>query len=149
MIQKTSFLGPISPSATFTATLQRSLRLMGPIRQKGHSPRPNMRRILQTEMLWVTGALLKDFFFKESWAALSKQELTDKACRKRPKCGRNGCAHSLGARPRWSTFSSVQYIFIFTVMTSMINYMSWSKNPYMDLNLGSFPKKYIITSHFH
>ena len=42
-----------------------------------------MHRILEAEMLLVTGALLKDFFFfKESWTALSKQELADKTCRK-------------------------------------------------------------------
>ena len=40
-----------------------------------------MHRILEAEMLLVTGALLKDFF-KESWTALSKQELADKTCRK-------------------------------------------------------------------
>ena len=67
-----------------------------------HSPKrrilssPNMLSILQPEMLWVTGTRLKDFV-KESWTAISKQELADKACRKRPKCGRNGCA-----APSWS-----------------------------------------------
>ena len=44
-----------------------------------------MRRVLQSETLWVTAALLKDFFFfQESWTALLKQELADKACRQRP-----------------------------------------------------------------
>ena len=40
-----------------------------------------MHRILEAEILLVTGALLNDFF-KESWMALSKQELADKTCRK-------------------------------------------------------------------
>ena len=60
-----------------------------------HAPHPPSRNVMG---YWRSA----EGFFKESWTALSKQELADKACRKRPKCGRNCSAHPAGARARWS-----------------------------------------------
>ena len=46
-----------------------------------------MLRIIQSEKLCVTGALLKENVVKENWTALSKQDLADKACRKGREVG--------------------------------------------------------------